>query len=87
MGQMRGAGSILRDVKSDAWALLRLLLCFSTKGIDNAIEHELGVAVLYIADVIGDTGTIADCVRAKVRFCIAGSTVGPLTRLGDIQGP
>jgi hypothetical protein len=31
------------------------------------------VAVPHTADVIGDTGTVADCVRAKVRFCIVGS--------------
>jgi hypothetical protein len=28
------------------------------------------VAVPPSADVIGDTGTVGDCVRAKVRFCI-----------------
>jgi hypothetical protein len=28
------------------------------------------VAVPHIADVIGDTDAIADCVLAKVRYCI-----------------
>lgn len=40
-------------------------------------ERRVGaVAVPHTEDVIGDTGTIADCVRAKVRFCIrtAGSS-------------
>jgi hypothetical protein len=32
------------------------------------------VAVPHIADLIGDTGTVADCVPVKVCFCIVGST-------------
>jgi hypothetical protein len=30
------------------------------------------VAVPHLADVIGDTDAIADCVLAKVRSCIGG---------------
>jgi len=30
-------------------------------------------AVPQLAAVIGDLASVADCVRAKVRFCIAGS--------------
>jgi len=34
------------------------------------------LAVPYIADVIGDRGPIAECVLAKVRFCIGGTLRG-----------
>ena len=49
------------------------------------------VAVPHIADVIGDTDAIADCVLAKVRFCIfaLGGALGdskPLRTAGS-RGP
>ena len=55
---------------------MRLLLCFSTHEKDHGGEicaavTENVLAVPYIADVIGDKGPIAECVMAKVRFCIS----------------
>src|SRR5262245_16820788 len=44
------------------------------------------VAVPHIADAIGYTGTVADCVPAEVRFCIRGSILPHMLRPQFVHG-
>jgi hypothetical protein len=47
----------------------RMLLRLSTKTA-NSKGRVSAVALPRTTDVIGDTGTVADCVRTNVGFCI-----------------
>ena len=44
-------------------------LCLSTEG--QTVQAQS--ALPQTADMSGDAGSVTDCLREKVRFCIAGS--------------
>ena len=47
-----------------------MVLCLSTKETDYGEGCVSAIAVPHTAEVIDDTRTTANCVRAKVGFCI-----------------